>query len=72
MACLADGLVRWFQHLCLTGALAKAEPKALRWALWHTPGRLVAHARTVTARIIDGWPGAGSLLGAYQSIAALC
>ena len=52
--------------------LAKAEPKALRWALWHTPGRLVAHARTLTVRIIDGWPGADTLLGAYDRIAAIC
>lgn len=72
IVCLADGLVRWFQHLCLTGPLAKAEPKALRWALWHTPGRLAAHARTLTVRIIDGWPGADTLLGAYKRIAAIC
>lgn len=72
VVCLADALVAWFQRLCLTGPLAKAEPKALRWALWHTPGRLVAHARTMTVRIIDGWPGAGTLLGAYQRINAIC
>jgi len=39
--CFADGLVRWFQQLCLTGALALAEPKTLRWGLWHTPARIV-------------------------------
>jgi hypothetical protein len=72
VVCLADGLVRWFQRLCLTGPLAKAEPKALRWALWHTPGRIVAHARALTVRVIDGWPGATSLLGAYQRINAIC
>lgn len=72
IVCLADGLVRWFQRLCLTGRLARAEPKALRWALWHTPGRIVAHARTLTVRVIDGWPGADTLLRAHDHIAAIC
>ena len=31
VVCIADGLVRWFQQLCLTGALRGAEPKTLRW-----------------------------------------
>lgn len=35
----AADLVRWFQLLCLTGPLAAAEPKTLRWRLWHTPAR---------------------------------
>ncbi len=30
VVCFADGLVRWFQRLCLTGPLAIAEPKTLR------------------------------------------
>lgn len=37
VVCFADALVRWFQQLCLTGTLAIAEPKTLRWTLWHTP-----------------------------------
>ena len=41
----ADALVRWFQLLCLTGYLAVAEPKTLRWSLWHAPARLVHRAR---------------------------
>jgi hypothetical protein len=44
VVCFADTLVRWFQLLCLTGYLAVAEPKTLRWALWHTPARIVRHA----------------------------
>jgi hypothetical protein len=39
VVCFGADLVRWFQLLCLRGALAGAEPKALRWSLWHTPGR---------------------------------
>jgi hypothetical protein len=64
VVCFADGLVRWFQQLCLTGTLAVAEPKTLRWALWHTPARLVRRALGVV-RILAGWPGTDALLGAY-------
>ena len=56
VVCFADALVRWFQLLCLTGPLAVAEPKTLRWSLWHTPARLVHHARRHIVRILDGWP----------------
>ena len=64
----ADALVRWFQLLCLTGYLAVAEPKTLRWSLWHTPARLVHRARRHIVRILDGWPTADELLAAYQRI----
>lgn len=65
----ADSLVRWFQQLCLTGTLAVAEPKTLRWQLWHTPARLVRHARRHLVRILDGWPAAPELLDAYKRLA---
>ena len=71
VVCFADSLVRWFQLLCLTGQLAVAEPKTLRWTLWHTPARLVRHARRRIVRILDGWPTADQLLAAYQRIALL-
>ena len=45
LVCFAADLVRWFQLLCLRGPLAIAEPKTLRWQLWHTPARVVRHAR---------------------------
>ncbi|MGH2696380.1 MAG: IS1380 family transposase [Actinomycetota bacterium] len=66
VVCFADALVRWFQLLCLSGALAIAEPKTLRWTLWHTPARLVRRARRRIVRILDGWPTAPALLDAYQ------
>jgi DDE family transposase len=70
--CHADSLVRWFQLLCVPGRLAKAEPKTLRWRLWHTPARIVRHARHDIVRIIDGWPDTHTLTTAYQHIATLC
>jgi hypothetical protein len=71
VVCFADALVRWFQLLCLTGALAVAEPKTLRWGLWHAPARLVRRARRHIVRILDGWPTTAALLDAYQRIALI-
>jgi len=71
VVCFADALVRWFQQLCLTGPLAIAEPKTLRWGLWHTPARIVRSARRQIVRILDDWPSTPDLLDAYQRIAAL-
>ena len=71
LVCCAADLVRWFQHLCCTGQLATAEPKRLRWSLWHTPARIVRRAGRDIVRIIDGWPTASDLLDAHQRITAL-
>lgn len=68
---LAADLVRWFQLVCLEGAWRDARPKALRWELFHVPGRLVRSARQLIVRILDGWPTAELLLGAYQRIELL-
>jgi hypothetical protein len=71
VVCFADTLVRWFQLLCLTGSLAVAEPKTLRWSLWHTPARIVRHARRHIVRILDGWPTADELFAAYRRVALI-
>jgi Transposase DDE domain group 1 len=67
----ADSLVRWFQQLCCTGPIAKAEPKRLRWTMWHTPARIIRQGRQHIVRIIDGWPTTNDLLDAYTRINAL-
>jgi hypothetical protein len=68
---MAADLVRWFQLLCLEGPWRDARPRALRWSIFHAPARLIHQARRVIVRIIDGWPTADVLLGAYERIAAL-
>ena len=40
----------------------------MRWNIWHTPARLVRHARQHVIRILDGWPTTGEILAAYQRI----
>ena len=72
LVCLAADLVRWFQQLCCVGSLATAEPKRMRWSLWHTPARIVRRAGRDIIRIIDGWPTTGDLLDAHQRITAIC
>jgi Transposase DDE domain group 1 len=67
----AADLVRWFQLVCLDGPLAIAEPKTLRWQLWHAPGRVVRRARQHIVRILDDWPTADALLRAYTRLALL-
>ena len=64
----ADTLVRWFQLLCLTGKLAKARPKTLRWWLWHTPARITRHARQTTLHLPQHWPTTPNILTALQNI----
>jgi hypothetical protein len=67
----AADLVRWFQLLCLTGPLAAAEPKTLRWRLWHAPARVVRKSRTDVIRLLDSWPDTNTLLRAYTRINAI-
>ena len=65
---LAADLLRWFQLACLTGTWTNARPKTLRWAILHTPGRLVHRARQRIVRIAKDWPTADVILSAYQRI----
>jgi len=65
---MAADLVRWFHLPCCDGSWKDARPKAMRWGIFHAPGRLVHWARHHVVRIIDGWPTAQVLLDAYQRI----
>jgi hypothetical protein len=56
--------VRWFQLVCLPGRYATAQPKALRWSVFHAPGRLVRSGRRTIVRILEHWPSAEVILGA--------
>ena len=68
---IAVDLIAWLRLYALAGTLAKAEPKTLRWQLWHTPARVVRHARRNVVRILDDWPNADALLAAYRRIALI-
>ena len=68
---ISADLVRWFQLLCFDSSWRAARPKALRWAIFHAPGRLVHGARRRIVRIVDRWPTAEVLLEAYRRIALI-
>lgn len=65
---MAADLVAWFQRVCLTGSLATAEAKQLRWQFWHAPARIIRTGRREILRIIEHWPRADQLLAAHQRI----
>ena len=67
----AQDLVGWAQALLLDGALAVAEPKALRYRLLHVAARIVRHARRVILRLQASWPWAAALAGAFARLRAL-
>lgn len=57
VVCWASDLVVWFQLLCLTGELANARPKRLRWSIWHTRhGSFAAAVETSSASSTAGPP----------------
>ena len=68
---LALDLVGWAQALLLDGALAMAEPKALRYRLWHAAGRISRHARRLRLRLQRTWPWAADLVRAFRRLDAL-
>jgi hypothetical protein len=68
---LAQDLTVWAQGLLLDGALAVAEPKALRYRLWHVAARIVRHARRTILRLQRSWPWAAELARAFARLRAL-
>jgi hypothetical protein len=71
LVCMAQTLVCWAQALLLDGDLKVAEPKTLRYRLWHTAGRIVHHARRVIVRLDRAWPWAADLVAAFGRLRAL-
>jgi len=68
---IAHDLLAWAQRLTLTGELAHAEPKRLRYRLLHVAGRLAFHARSATLRIEARWPWRDALIDAFARARAL-
>jgi hypothetical protein len=70
-ASLACDLLAWLRLLALTGELARAEPKKLRYRLLHTAGRIVRGQRRRHLKISQSWPWATDLVNAFTAITAL-
>jgi Transposase DDE domain group 1 len=67
----AQDLTCWTQVLLLDGALALAEPKALRYRLLHVAARIVRHARRLILRLQASRPWAAELARAFVRLRAL-
>jgi len=68
---LAVDLIAWTQNLLLSGELAKAEPKTLRYRLLHVAARLTRGQRRLWLRIQRSWPWARALAAGFARLAAL-
>jgi Transposase DDE domain group 1 len=62
---IAQDLLAWMKLLCLEGELARAEPKRLRYCLFHTAGIIVRSGRQTRLRIAAGWPWTDPIVGAF-------
>ena len=71
IAAISADLIAWLRLLALTGDLAKAEPKALRYRLLHVPARLTHGARRRRLRLPETWPWAKAMVEAFIKIAAI-
>jgi Transposase DDE domain group 1 len=68
---IAHDLIAWTQRLLLTGELARAEPKRLRYRLMHVAARLAFHGRRAQLRLQRTWPWAADLAAAFARLKAL-
>jgi hypothetical protein len=72
LAGVAATLTCWAQALLLDDPHLKvAEPKTLRYRLWHVPGRIVRHARRQILRLPRTWPWTPELVAAFGRVRAL-
>ena len=70
-AAIAADLLAWLRLLCLTGDLARAEPKTLRYRLLHTAARIIRGQRRRKIRIPETWPWARELAAALTTALTL-
>jgi hypothetical protein len=71
LALTAADLIAWTQTTLLDGALAKAEPKLLRYRLLHTAAQIVRRGRRTFIKIAAGWPWADDLAAAFTRLAGI-
>lgn len=71
MVLTAADLLAWTQTLLLTGELAIAEPRTLRYRILHIAGRLIRSARRTWLRLPEHWPWSSDLLDAYRRLATI-
>ena len=68
LALTATDLIAWTQTILLDGALAAAEPKKLRYQIFHAAARIVRGQRKTRIKIDTGWPWATQLATAFARL----
>jgi Transposase DDE domain group 1 len=68
---LAHDLIVWTQALLLSGELAKAEPKRLRYRVLHVAARLAFSGRRAKLHLQNTWPWVTELTAAFERLKAL-
>lgn len=64
----AHDLLAWCRLLTLDGDLATAEPKRLRYCLFHTAARITTTGRSRTCRLAATWPWSNDLVQAFERV----
>jgi len=67
----AHDLLAWCRALALDGDLATAEPKRLRYCLFHTAGHLITTGRRRICRLSNTWPWTAELITAFTRVHSL-
>ena len=67
---IAGALLAWSQMVCFDGALAKAEPKTMRYRVLHVAAYLAHKARGLTLRLDETWPWASDLANGFTKLRA--
>ena len=65
---IAHDLLAWTRTLTLDGDLATAEPKRLRYCLFHTAGHLATTGRRRFCRLSRDWPWTTDLVTAFDRV----
>lgn len=70
LSLIAGALLAWSQMMCFEGALAKAEPKTMRYRVLHVAAVLVRHGRGLILRLDKTWPWTNDLCEAFAKLRA--
>jgi hypothetical protein len=71
LAAIAADLVAWLRLLALSGDLATAEPKLLRYRMLHVPAQLSRGGRRRHLRLPRTWPWVAQIVAAFTTINTL-
>jgi hypothetical protein len=67
---IAGALLAWSQMTCFDGALAKAEPKTMRYRVLHVAAVLAHRGRDLIVHLDETWPWASELATAFTRLRA--